>query len=288
MPTIEERENLMTPVDAKHLGFHPRPVQNLVVRRAPKTMLNIECNHFLRTNTEEFTHGHPTMEYKLWLEAGKHDAPFPQRPDENFNSNVWRNFRRQYGFNATADGRKISDVIASMYPLNIPAPSKVGEQSFEKYIRESKLFKSEKFKSMAMSKTKTDVEEFKRLRVKSNARNPPIDEMGNILPPENFKKYEHRFVPPPERPPTPPPANQKTDSLGQRYVPKSRPHLWKLSYKLNNPEYSAVRKEIENRKKLKERLRERDRLSPAQHMVTQITPSPVPIHPGTGRSMLDK
>ena len=183
MPTIEERENLMIPVDANHLGFHPRPVQKLAVQKPPKTMLNIECNHFLRTNTEEFTHGHATMEYKLWLEAGKHDAPFPQKPDENFNSNVWRNFRRQYGFNATADGRKISDVIASMYPLNIPAPSKVGEQTFEKYIRESKLFKSDKFKSMAMTKTKNDIDEFKRLRVRSNARNPPIDEMGRYLNP---------------------------------------------------------------------------------------------------------
>lgn len=181
MPTLEERENLMKPMEVSHLGFHPRPVQNLAVRKPPKTMLNIECNHFLRTNTEEFTHGHPTVEYKLWLEAGKHDPPFPQKPDENFNSNVWRNFRRQYGFNTTADGRKISDVIASMYPLNIPAPSKVGEQTFEKYIRESKLFKSEKYKSMAMSKTKTDVDEFKRLRIKSQGRNPPIDEMGKLF-----------------------------------------------------------------------------------------------------------
>ena len=109
---------------------------------------------------------------------------------------------------------------------------------------------------------------------------------GNILPPENFKKYEHRFIPPPERPPTPPPPNQKTDSLGQRYVPKSRPHLWKLSYKMNNPEYHAVKKEIEKRKELKERQKERERLSPAQHMVTQITPSPV--NPATGRSTLEK
>ena len=180
MPTLEERENLMTPVEAKQTGFQPRPVQNLAVRKVPRTMLNIECNHFLRTKTKEFTHGHPTIEYKLWLEAGKHDAPFPQRPDESFNSNVWRNFRRQYGFSTTADGRKISDVIAAMYPLNIPAPSKVGEQTFEKYIREAKLFKSEKFKSMAMSRTRADVDEFKRLRVKSQGRNPPIDEDGKV------------------------------------------------------------------------------------------------------------
>lgn len=95
---------------------------------------------------------------------------------------------------------------------------------------------------------------------------------GQILPPENFKKYSHRFIPPPERPPTPPPP-QKTDSLGQRYVPKSRPHLWKLSYKLNNPEYDAVKKEIQKRKELQDRQKERESLTPG-HQIVQISPSP--------------
>jgi hypothetical protein len=68
---------------------------------------------------------HPTVEYQLWVEAGKHKPPFPTKPDANYNSNVWRNFRRNFGFQTTAEGRKIKDVIATMYPLNIPAPSKV-------------------------------------------------------------------------------------------------------------------------------------------------------------------
>lgn len=181
MPTIEERENLIKPEDVRQPGFHPRPIQKLAVRRPPKTMLNIECNHFLRSTTETFAHGHPIIEHKLWLEAGKHDAPFPQRPDESFNSNVWRNFRRQYGFHNNVEGGKMSDVIAAMYPLNIPAPSKVGDHTFEKYIRETRLFNNEKFKSMAMARTKADVEEFRRLRIKSQGRNPPIDEQGKIF-----------------------------------------------------------------------------------------------------------
>ncbi|WAR02938.1 TEX52-like protein [Mya arenaria] len=273
MPTIEERENLMKPQDVHHPGFHPRPIQRLAVRKPPKTMLNIECNHYLRSNTETFAHGHPTVEYKLWLEAGKHDAPFPQRPDESFNANVWRNFRRQYGFHTSAGG-KMSDIIAAMYPLNIPSPSKVGQQTFEKYIRETRLFNDDKFKSMAMSRTKADLEEFRKLRIKSMSRNPPIDEQGHILPPENFKKYEPHLIKPVERPPTPPPPNQKTDSLGQRYVPKSRPHLWKLSYKINNPEYDSVKKEIRKRKELEGRMKERERQSPG-HQIGQIAPSPV-------------
>ena len=77
---------------------------------------------------------------------------------------------------------------------------------------------------------------------------------GNILPPENFKKYEHRFLPPPPLPPTPPPQNQKIDSLGQRYIPRSEPHLWKLSYKLSHPQYESVRKEIKRRQEMMKNL----------------------------------
>lgn len=250
MPTIEERENLMKDNRVPLSGFSPRPIQRLANRKQPRSVLNIECNHFLRTETKDFTHGHAPMTYKLWMEAGKHDPPYPNTPDPNFNSNVWRNFRKQYGFNTTAEGRKISEVLATMYPLNIPAPSKVGDHTFEKYIRETKLFNDEKIAFLAMNRTKADVQEFKRLRCRSEARNPPIDESGNILPPENFKKYEHRFVPPPPLPPTPPPSNQKIDSLGQRYIPRSEPHLWKLSYKLSHPQYESVRKEIKKRQEL--------------------------------------
>ena len=176
--TIDERENLMKNRDPKYTGFSPRPIQKLATRKKPKSILDIECNHFMRTTTEEFTHGHEPLTYKMWLEAGKHTPPYPNRPDPSFNSNVWRNFRKQYGFNTTADGRKISDVIATMYPLNIPAPSKVGEHTFEKYIRETKLFVNPKIASLAMDRTKADIQEFKRLRCRSDARNPPLDETG--------------------------------------------------------------------------------------------------------------
>lgn len=274
IPTLEERENLLKAKDVWHPGFLPRPIQKLAVMKSPKTMLNIECNRFLRLSTEEFAHGNSTVEYKLWLEAGKHGEPFPQRPDESFNANIWRNFRRQYDIHTSADGSKMSDVIASMYPLNIPAPSKVGEQTFEKYIRETRLFQSDKFKSLALSRTKADVDEFRRLRIRSQGRNPPIDEKGAIMPPENFKKYMHSFMPPPERPPTPPPPNQKTDSLGQRYVPKSRPHLWKLSYKLNNPEYDTVKNAMQKRKEDKER-REKTRMDPGFQITHQLATSPL-------------
>lgn len=275
MPTLEERENLMKGTCPKYTGFTPRPNEKLAVKHKPKSMLDIECNHFLRTSNEHFVHGHPNLGYKLWLEAGKYDSPFPPHPDPNFNSNIWRNFRKEYGFQTTAEGRRIGDIIATMYPLNIPAPSKVGSHTFDKYLRETKIFRNEKFQALAINRTKADVQDFKRLRIKSDARNPPLDEIGNILPPENMKKYEHRFIPVPPPPPTPPPLNQKIDSLGQKYVPRSEPLLWKLSYKLNHPSYEKVNEGIKKRRAIEEMVRHNH---PDRSPLPQNFPSPIPQH----------
>ncbi|ESO82384.1 hypothetical protein LOTGIDRAFT_86394, partial [Lottia gigantea] len=195
MPTIEERERLMKPVKTTYTGFTPRSVQKLATRKKPTTVLDFECNHFLRTNPEAFTNGQPSVEHRLWLEAGKCAPPYPSRPDASYNSNVWRNFRKQFGFHTSAEGRKTSDVIAAMYPLNIPPPSKIGEHTFNKFVKESNLFQDERFKSLAIKRTSDDDFQMRKLKIKSEVRHPPIDRNGNILPPENFKKYAHRFIP---------------------------------------------------------------------------------------------
>ncbi|KAL8603790.1 hypothetical protein ACOMHN_058525 [Nucella lapillus] len=271
MPTLEEREKLLRGPRPHMSGFTPRPVEQLARRRRPHETLDIECRHFLRGSSESCTHQHPTVEYQLWLEAGKHSPPFPARPDPNYNSNVWRNFRRHYGFKTSAEGRKIPDVIAAMYPLNIPSASKVGDHTFEKYICETRLFEDEKYKAMALEQTRADMDEFRRLKFKTDSRNPPIDQSGNILPPENYKYYAHRFVPQPSPPPTPPPPGQKTDMFGQRYVPCSQPYLWKLSYKLNHPEYRRLQEQVAKRRKVME-----DRQKHA-NKVSRVLPSPVSL-----------
>ena len=74
------------------------------------------------------------------------------------------------------------------------------------------------------------------------------------MPPVNFRKYAPRFIPPDLEPTdlAQPPAYQgetQVDVFG-RQVPKaksSQPFLWKLSYKLNNPQYSQVQQEVKRR-----------------------------------------
>lgn len=73
---------------------------------------------------------------------------------------------------------------------------------------------------------------------------------GDILPPENYRKYPHRFAAPPSPPPTPDPPGQKTDIFGRRYTPRSRPCLWKLSYKLNHPKFQKLQEKIQAQRQL--------------------------------------
>ena len=72
----------------------------------------------------------------------------------------------------------MSDVIAAMYPLNIPSSSKVGVNSFERYVRDTSLFKDKKKRMTAVKQAQADLEEFKRLKYKTEARNPPLDKSG--------------------------------------------------------------------------------------------------------------
>lgn len=116
----------------------------------------------------------------MWKEAGKHEPPIPARPDTQYNSNVWRNFRRAYGFYVNSEGQKVSEMIANMYPMNVPAPSQVREYTYSKFLRETPLIKDEKRRQYAIDKTAKDIMEFKRMRLRSDMRNPPLDKSGKI------------------------------------------------------------------------------------------------------------
>lgn len=178
MCSIKEREFLLPDVSHRKSGFTPRPVEKLATKRLPKSTINIECNHILRTSREESTHGHPPVAFQLWQEAGKHSPPFPERPDPQYNSNVWRNFRQQYGFHTTTDGQQIGEMIASMYPLNVPSPSKQGKYTYARFLTDTSVVKDSKQKNLIISQTMKDLAEMKRNKIKSDARNPPIDRSG--------------------------------------------------------------------------------------------------------------
>ena len=191
MPTIQERENLMKDRNPSYSGFTPRPVQKLVKKKPARSMVNIECNHLLRSSAERTAHGNHALEYRLWLEAGKHTPPFPERPDPNYNSNVWRNFRQQFGFQKNTDGQKVSEIIASMYPLNIPRPSRIGQYTFAKFLKDNpSMIENDKLRYQAIRQSSKEIEEFRSLRLKSETRNPPIDKGGKCLDMRNYREQD--------------------------------------------------------------------------------------------------
>lgn len=194
MASIYEREYLLKENRSQLSGFTEKPINRLAIAKAPKTILNIEANHIARTSISQHPHGIvPLLEYQLWLEAGKvHENYRSEKNDPtiNFNSNVWRNFRTSCGFDTTRKGN-VSESISLLYPINIPPPSKVGRYTLAEYFKQNKrgFFRSDKTYELALDKVKREDALMKFLRLKSDARNPPVDLNGNILPPENFKRY---------------------------------------------------------------------------------------------------
>lgn len=175
---IAERENLIEDKIPHYMGFTPRPIQRLATQKPPNTMVSVECRHFLRTKSKEIPHHNLKREYQLWLKAGKLSPITPDRPDISYNSSEWRNFARQVGLNFSASESSISEAVAALYPMNIPASSQLGKNSFEKFLKEAKLFRDEKAKSLAILRAKKEQNYMNYLRWKSDARNPPQNEKG--------------------------------------------------------------------------------------------------------------
>ena len=147
--SIKEREFVPKSAEVKSTsGFTANP-SNWMGRsfRKPTTATTLECSHILRSSLIETASGFPALEYRLWQEAGKQPPPLPHRPDDNYNSNVWRNFRKAFGVGTDLEKSTprsrvsdIDDTIAAIYPVNIPKPSRMGEHSYARYIEDSELF----------------------------------------------------------------------------------------------------------------------------------------------------
>ncbi|XP_077994810.1 testis-expressed protein 52-like [Glandiceps talaboti] len=252
--TRHERENLYADKPTKYSAFSPRPIHKLTEKKPPKSWTSIAMNHKLRTSVPESTSVQTSEPYKLWLHAGQRDAPFPPRWDPQYDSNVWRNFGMSRGVKFDTSGKDITELIASMYPIQVPAHSEVGDNNYAKYLAEVPLIHDGKRRNIAISKSELNLQEFQKLKVRSEVRVPPVTEQGEIRPPSKFKRYEHRFVPTPETTTEHLRQMTQTERDIERNVLGTRqklhyPRIWKLTFKTNNPEYGKVKHEIDERKR---------------------------------------
>lgn len=85
----------------------------------------------------------------------------------------------------------VTEAISTLYPLNIPMPSRLGSNTLSKYYEQNKrqLFANDKSFVVARERVEREDARMRFLRLKSEMRNPPLDWQGNIMPPSSYKKY---------------------------------------------------------------------------------------------------
>lgn len=86
---------------------------------------------------------------------------------------------------------RVTDAVATLYPINVPMPSRLGPNTLSKYYEQNKrqLFANDKSFVVARERVEREDARMRLLRLKSEMRNPPLDWHGNILPPSSYKKY---------------------------------------------------------------------------------------------------
>jgi hypothetical protein len=174
------------------LSFKPHISQRLTELDHPKTSLDHEVLHTLRESYDDRASptGRPStansIDYALWLEAGKHShkptyaKSLDAKPPINYN--IWRNYRHYYtGINSHSARRssaqsRLNEEAAFKYPIIIPAPSQLGQNHLRHYFEANKkeLFQNQSHFRMALIQADNDERMLRMLSLKSQQRRPPV------------------------------------------------------------------------------------------------------------------
>ncbi|XP_022267242.1 testis-expressed protein 52 isoform X2 [Canis lupus familiaris] len=175
--TRARREFLLPGAARAWPGFTPQASRRLALRLPPCTARKAEVRRrLLRPEKDAAQH---TWGFHTWLDVGRLPAAFPTRPDRPYDSNVWR-----WLTDPEAHGRPPAEPP-------IPPPSWMGQNSFLTFICCTPIFVDENRKNQVTVRAVQELRELEKLKLRSEARAPPLDAKGNILPPKNFKKYRH-------------------------------------------------------------------------------------------------
>ncbi|XP_039267548.2 testis-expressed protein 52-like isoform X2 [Styela clava] len=253
--SLKERERLFDDPRVHFTAFSPRPESSLAVQKPPPmTDSKIQLRHKVRTPVEDTTIIYPLPTYQTWVDASDLEPIPVTKPDPEYNSNIWRNFSKDHGFSCNANGRATSALVASMYPVPIPPPSRMGNFSYGRFIQYGDIMKSKEAKAKKIETTERELNEMKRLKVMTTARVPPIDNRGRIIAPMTLRRLQSqgRIK---HRPLTtdPVPEDRRTGLLFDPQVSgpasvvsrtstviRQKGLLWKFSYKMNNPAYDKI------------------------------------------------
>lgn len=79
--------------------------------------------------------------------------------------------------------QRINEAVATLYPINVPVPSRLGSNTLSRYYEQNKrdLFATDKNFAIARERVERDDARMRLLRLKSEMRNPPLDWNGITL-----------------------------------------------------------------------------------------------------------
>lgn len=189
------------------MAFSPRSKTTfgLPLRRESPSELTYDLKSFVRQAPYNERDKPPsTAQQRLWLDITHLDTSQLQQIDNNYNSNMWKNFKfvrpkHSANFGTRNSLPSTEGMIADMYPLSVPKPSRIGKNTYHKFLHEIKL-PEPKQKIIGWQQQGRQELQSRSLKVQSECRAPPTDWEGNILPPSNFKRYQRpeSILPPPE------------------------------------------------------------------------------------------
>ncbi|XP_047644535.1 testis-expressed protein 52 [Phacochoerus africanus] len=207
--TWAQREFLLPSESSELPGFTRQAYRQLALKMPPCTDTKAKVRQRLAgpwKNAAQHTWG-----FHTWLDVGRLPATFPTRPDRPYDSNVWR---------------WLTDSRAHCLPPAeppVPPPSRMGPNSFLSFICSTPIFLDANRKNQVILRTMKELKEVEKLKLRSKARAPPLDAHGNILPPKNFRKYQHIS------------AGGRCEPQGLQLVPNPLPNNFARSWPCPNP-----------------------------------------------------
>ncbi|XP_014697268.1 testis-expressed protein 52 [Equus asinus] len=175
--TWAQREFLLPSESWELPGFTSQAYHQLALKLPPCTEMKSKVRHRL---IQPWKPAAPhTWGFHTWLDVGRLPATFPTSSNRPYDSNVWR---------------WLTDSRAHCRPPAeppVPPPSWMGQKSFLTFIYSTPIFLDPNRKNQVIFRTVKELREVEKLKLRSEARAPPLDANGNILPPKNFKKYRH-------------------------------------------------------------------------------------------------
>lgn len=172
--TWAEREFLLPDKSFELPGFNWQTYQRTVPMPLSRFDRRSEVQHrMLMPGKDTAQH---TWGFHMWLDVGQLPATFPTRPDKPYDSNIWR-------WLTNTDAHRMAPAETP-----VPPPSRLGHNSFLTFIYCMPIFLDTNREKQVIAKTEKILREGEKLKLRSQARVPPLDANGHILPPKNFKK----------------------------------------------------------------------------------------------------